>query len=403
MSELIPQQPNLPKNLEETPNVEKKDYYLACKEKADLIKEKYTTVEGVPALLEMQTEDALRLFEGEVQNVSNISERKDKEEILKESREKVLETLNEVSNECINVVRHAIAIKAETIIVLDKAARYYGDLFKKIIPIMRLEYAKIFGVDPDSVVAPKIIYVNPSGLFKGDNSTEELSEITSKKDQGVLSSLLANVNNVLIFDESSTSAIGSQHSPTELETLSIKGKYAFYNPQIAPEILDVPVQDASGKYTQVRRSRSDRENQAEDAYSWLELSKISKQVHTGTTLNKVENLIEKLFNKNVECHYGLSGSARGNLNVLFNNFYPDLVNKLADDSYKPGKRPGLKSTVSNISPWPVDDQSEDRLFSKRVDKFNSEFDLANRRLTLAVAKFIIQNIHNNNFSGSEQK
>ncbi|GEM_PF-6804886 len=89
--------------------------------------------------------------------------------------------------------RHAFAIEADNIIFLDKAARQEGSLAHRVLPMFRLEYAKLKGIAPESVVLPQVLFINPH---------EDGPLIIEDQAQKTISQLKGKTN--IVFDESST-------------------------------------------------------------------------------------------------------------------------------------------------------------------------------------------------------
>ncbi len=93
------------------------------------------------------------------------------------------------------MLQYAILKEVDTIICFDKSARGFGLLANKLLPIVRLERAKMLGVDPNTIKKPEIRFVDfprldsPASVHKFEEITDLVSKISGDK--------------VLLFDESS--------------------------------------------------------------------------------------------------------------------------------------------------------------------------------------------------------
>jgi len=97
-----------------------------------------------------------------------------------------------IRKECETLCRHSLAAGADNILLMDRSARGYGMILHKILPLFRLEYAKIRGVDPKDIKVPEIHFANPRNGEIPDS--EEIRAIIDDK-------------KTIVFDESSGSGM----------------------------------------------------------------------------------------------------------------------------------------------------------------------------------------------------
>lgn len=106
-----------------------------------------------------------------------------------ESSEELSKSLNaDIESLC----RHALTVKADNIIVLDRSGRPYGSFIHNYLPIIRLEYCKQFGIPPSEVELPKILFLNPDRGKINDGTIPNSGQISGKMN--------------VIFEEASRSA-----------------------------------------------------------------------------------------------------------------------------------------------------------------------------------------------------
>ncbi len=94
------------------------------------------------------------------------------------------------------MLQYAILKEVDTIICFDKSARGFGLLANKLFPVVRLERAKMMGVDPNSIKKPEIKFVDFPRIYYGninlfDGVVDYVSKISESEEK------------VLLFDESS--------------------------------------------------------------------------------------------------------------------------------------------------------------------------------------------------------
>lgn len=79
-------------------------------------------------------------------------------------------------NDAESIARHALSMGMDEIIFLDQSARGFGLLTRKMLPVVRLEKAKITGEDPATISLPNIHFIDPPKEFS--DSSPEANEAT---------------------------------------------------------------------------------------------------------------------------------------------------------------------------------------------------------------------------------
>ena len=132
-----------------------------------------------------------------------------------------------------SVCRHAIAMDADYAIFMDKAARGYGLLAHKILPILRLEFAERENIAIDDVPDPKIKFYNDLHLSKKYN--EYPLQIKSIQEKF---KFMAD-KRILIFDESTNFTSLHQRyyrNMTVDEQYKVFSSDIRFNPDDSPEV-----------------------------------------------------------------------------------------------------------------------------------------------------------------------
>lgn len=88
-----------------------------------------------------------------------------------------------VSIDVESICRHAFAIGADNLIVLDSQARVHGLFIEKMLPVIRLEYCKMNNIPLEQIKIPNIIYIlsKREDFVNKDEIVEKLGpELTDK-------------------------------------------------------------------------------------------------------------------------------------------------------------------------------------------------------------------------------
>lgn len=93
------------------------------------------------------------------------------------------DNVESVSIDIESICRHAFAIGADNLIVLDSQARVHGLFIEKILPVIRIEYAKMNNIPLEQIKIPNIIYIlsKREDFVNKDEIVEKLGpELTDK-------------------------------------------------------------------------------------------------------------------------------------------------------------------------------------------------------------------------------
>lgn len=224
------------------------------------------------------------------------------------------QTIEEIEMLC----RHALATDADNLIFLDQSARRYGEVVHKILPVMKLECARITGREYDTIKLPRVLFVNPplDPTVVAEKLGQALADSTS-----------------VIFDESSGHISGIPLDPIGVKP---SDQYDFYNLSNAAPPAGEYLPDSKRPYWNDQRLDSaendadwDRKNQI----SRIELAKRKKlhlevnRDHGNLGSNQVvfdvrDSIRAAIPSANIETHVGLTTSQTvgGNLQHLIGTF-----------------------------------------------------------------------------------
>jgi hypothetical protein len=80
------------------------------------------------------------------------------------------ERLDVIQAEIEAVCRHAFAVNADNIIILDGGGRPYGIFVHEFLPIIRMEFCRVSGKKPEEIKVPEILFMNPGRGHLYDDS-----------------------------------------------------------------------------------------------------------------------------------------------------------------------------------------------------------------------------------------
>ena len=256
-------------------------------------------------------------------------------------------TLNLIK-ECECLCRHALAIKADNIVLMDKSARGYGYIFHKILPLMRMEQAKLENIPLYNIASPKIRYINPP---------EEFSKL-SEKSLKVLEKIFSNKTSV-IFDESSRDADINDYNPN----LTPNEQYTYYD---------------TNKITQQNKEwLRNRQFEKESEYACFAAQRILKFIKS------------KFPNSSPETHIGLNRALGGNLRGIAEVLKKQKILKYPEKT-------------SNISSLMIHDKSYDNdIIAEKNLNMTKEKWADFRRLQNILVKVIIDDVCEKSFKNDK--
>ncbi len=301
-----------------------------------------------------------------------------KTKLSKESFDGARETFAYVSKECSATVRHALAINADYIVVLDKAARNYGYIFLKTIPAICEEIARIKGVPIKDIKVPEVKFLNPSTEVSWGLSHEY--KFSPKEEDEEMMKKMFNDKTVLVFDESSDSNFRNYNNVHELKPSE---QYDFWDNDTSNEQFAGELKSPIGE-----RLLDDRSYFHKKRKQWFGEEEIPPPRGRGFMAKPdyrpksvaFSEWLHKKYGTNADVHIGISSGGGGVLHGLF-----DIYTK-----HKEGE------SVAHRHNPKIEDSNDSDLFSIQNPEFKrDEFD----EYVKPALDAIIKDIQNSSKSG----